>query len=638
VKQNKPLKYVIGAFALVSALAVWVPQVAASSVVWFISPLNGQTVSGSITVMVGISSKPANGPNSVASTRLEVDGTVVAIGYNELSWNTTTVANGTHQLRVDAFSRSTTPLGYSIINVNVDNPVATPAPTPTLDPPKATATPTPKPTPTTSPKPTATPAAAPTSVLWFLSPLNGQTVSGSITVVLDIPSTPSATDPTSVWWTRLEVDGTAVVSGYNNLPWNTATVANGTHQLRVDGFAYGSSTSLGYSIINVNVNNSGATPTPTPKSTPTPAPSPTPSPKPTATPVGPTPTATATSTGLSLSVSGSRLVNGSGQTVTLHGVDMGTAAFSCLNGWGTFNQPHTSTTISALQAWNVNFVWIGLNEDCWLGINGEPTGESAAQYRSDILAWSRSLEAAGIYVLLDLQWVAPGTYVSNAEQPLPDKDHAPSFWASVAATFANEKGVAFNLLDEPTCYLATQVGGTACNWNVWLNGGSNVTCRQGSCNAVPYTPVGMNSLISTIRAAEGSGWHHVIMAPTLGFTLSLATWPSYAPSDSAHQLIAGSSAWGGNTGNDCAWTDTTCMANDIGAPVRAGYPVVIYGQGGTPWSTANPIFLNWTQANISGESAWSWENEGDGYALTSDGNGTATVYGASYKLWLLGLP
>ncbi len=136
---------------------------------------------------------------------------------------------------------------------------------------------------TPTPTPTATSTPTPSSVVAFVSPVNGQTVSGSITVVFNITSS-------LVWWTQLAVDGAAVASGYNDLPWNTTTVANGTHQLTVYAFAEGATTPLGYSTISVNVNNSTsvstATATPTATSTPkatasatnTPTPSPSASP------------------------------------------------------------------------------------------------------------------------------------------------------------------------------------------------------------------------------------------------------------------------------------------------------------------------------------------------------------------------
>jgi hypothetical protein len=107
------------------------------------------------------------------------------------------------------------------------------------------------------------------------------------------------TDLTSVWWTRLSVDGAASVDGYNNLPWNTTTVGNGSHVLRVDGYAYNSTTSLGNSTVNVTVSNSASSPTATATSTPTATATSTSGPTPTATPTptgAPSKTATPTPT------------------------------------------------------------------------------------------------------------------------------------------------------------------------------------------------------------------------------------------------------------------------------------------------------------------------------------------------------
>jgi Right handed beta helix region len=117
------------------------------------------------------------------------------------------------------------------------------------------------------------------SVVSFVSPVDGQQVSGSIVVTYSFSSAPSTSDPTSVWWTQLSVDGTPVADGYNNVPWNTATASNGTHSLRVDGYAYSSTTSLGSSTISVTVSNSvsPSTPTATPAPSSTPSSIPTPS-------------------------------------------------------------------------------------------------------------------------------------------------------------------------------------------------------------------------------------------------------------------------------------------------------------------------------------------------------------------------
>jgi endoglucanase len=347
----------------------------------------------------------------------------------------------------------------------------------------------------------------------------------------------------------------------------------------------------------------------------------------------------------SISVSGSHLVNGSGQTVFLHGAYEATGAFACLNGWGTFNQPHDQTQVNSLLAWHINDVHISLNEDCWLDINGEPVGESASQYRSDVLKYVQLLEANGIYAVLDMQYMAPGSYVSDSEEGLPDYDHAADFWTSVATTMANEKGVSFQLADEPTCYLPSNINGGSnpnCDWNAWKSGTSGMYCRDGNCAGTTYKTVGMQGLIDSIRNAEGSGWHHVIFAPTLGFSLSLGTWPSYVPTDSAGQLAAATSDYNDTSGgNDCDWTDTSCLNTYIAAPVNAGYPVVIAGagnsQGQSSWGTSDTTFLGWLNTNTSGYALWSFEDE-DNYALTTDGVGastsTRTTRGAAYDSYL----
>src|SRR5208337_3970138 len=117
----------------------------------------------------------------------------------------------------------------------------------------------------------------------------------SITVALSFSTTPSATNRHSVWWTQLFVDGASVADGYNNLPWNTATVGNGSHVLQVDGYAYNGTTPLGSSSITVTVSNSVSTPTGTATASPTPTVDPPPTPTTAPTPTA-APTETATST------------------------------------------------------------------------------------------------------------------------------------------------------------------------------------------------------------------------------------------------------------------------------------------------------------------------------------------------------
>jgi hypothetical protein len=77
---------------------------------------------------------------------------------------------------------------------------------------------------------------------------------------------------------------------------------------------------------------------------------------------------------------------------------------------------------------------IPLNEDCWLGINGEPTdGLSAETYRQTVEDYVNDLEADGIYAILDLHWSAPGSVVPDGQRPMLDH-HSVAFWTSVASS------------------------------------------------------------------------------------------------------------------------------------------------------------------------------------------------------------
>jgi len=121
------------------------------------APSNGQTVSGKVTVAVTL------GPD-VYWDQLKVDGVSVWAGTGNCTWNSTTVANGTHTLKVRAFQKGgTVPVGTASVSVVVKNLAASPTPVPSATP-KAGATPTPKATstPSSTPKPTTSPTPAPT--------------------------------------------------------------------------------------------------------------------------------------------------------------------------------------------------------------------------------------------------------------------------------------------------------------------------------------------------------------------------------------------------------------------------------------------------------------------------------------------
>jgi hypothetical protein len=272
-----------GATALLLAFLSAVPVAQAiGAEITITAPGNGQTVSGKVTVAVKL------GPD-VYWDQLKVDGTSVWAGVGNCTWNSTTVANGTHTLKVRAFQKGgTVPVGTASISVVVKNSTASPTPVPPTSTPKATSTPSSTPKPTTSPTPAPSSTPTPSSAgaeISINAPSNGQTLSGTVPVAVTLGP--------DVYWNQLQVDGVSGWTGTGNCTWNSTTVANGTHVLTVRVFQQGGTTPIGTASVSVVVSNSSASPIPAPSSTPSPAPTSTASSTPTKSPT-PTPAATPT--------------------------------------------------------------------------------------------------------------------------------------------------------------------------------------------------------------------------------------------------------------------------------------------------------------------------------------------------------
>ena len=75
---------------------------------------------------------------------------------------------------------------------------------------------------------------------------------------------------------------------------------------------------------------------------------------------------TAANTAPQLHVSGNHLVNASGQTVVLHGVNRSGGEFACVQvPAGIWNGPMDQASIDAMKTWGINIVRVPLNEACW---------------------------------------------------------------------------------------------------------------------------------------------------------------------------------------------------------------------------------------------------------------------------------
>lgn len=314
---------------------------------------------------------------------------------------------------------------------------------------------------------------------------------------------------------------------------------------------------------------------------------------------------------LRLRVVGNQLVNGSGQPIRLLGVNRSGSEYGCLYAQGVFAGPTNRWAIKAMAAWRINAVRIPLNETCWLGINGVPDSYSGITYQSAVRRYVRQLNRAGLYVVLDLHWNAPGASRATGQQPMADLDHAPAFWASVARTFRREPAVAFDLYNEPH----------GVSWRCWRDG-----CKLPD----GWFAAGMQTLVNAVRSA---GTTQPIIATGLDWGSELDSWLMYRPHDPANQLAAGLHAY-----DTVGCRTARCWEAQV-ASVARRVPVVAteLGEKGCT-DTFIDRFMRW--ADLSGVSylAWTWNPYGCAApALISTWNGSPTRYGEGFRAHLMAL-
>jgi endoglucanase len=357
---------------------------------------------------------------------------------------------------------------------------------------------------------------------------------------------------------------------------------------------------------------------------------------------------------LSISISGNHFVNGVGQTIRLLGVDHASFEYACVDGFG-YNDGHMDDAdAAAIASWHANAVRVPLNEDCWLGINGQPNnsedpGESltASGYQQAVEAYVNALNAHGIYAILDLHWTAPGNQVAEEQQPMPDNDHSPAFWQSVASTFKNNPAVVFDVFNEPYDPTDPRSGSDQdpqdqVTWNCWDTGTENgpdggAPCDTSAYDAngvktVPYRVAGLQPLVSTIRAA---GATQPVLTGGLDYANDLSQWATHAPDDPLNQEAA---SFHNYQGKSC--DNVTCWNSTIAA-VAANVPVVTGEfdeddfqnascENKTP-STFDADYMNWADQHGVSYLAWGWEvlsaqeisDQGcSAFYLTSDPSGT----------------
>jgi hypothetical protein len=315
-----------------------------------------------------------------------------------------------------------------------------------------------------------------------------------------------------------------------------------------------------------------------------------------------------------LYVQGNQILNAAGQPLRLLGVNRSGAEYACIQGWGIFDGPADAASVQAIASWHTNAVRVPLNEDCWLAINGAPAAYSGATYRRAIAGYVTLLNRYGLVAILDLQWSAPGTAQATGLEPMPDQDHAPAFWASVARYFRGNSSVIFDLYNEPS---PDSNQGSLAAWRCWRDGGT--------CPGVPFQAVGMQDLVDVVRA---TGARNVILLGGVRYAGDLSQWLRYRPVDPLHNLAAAVHSY-----SPGVCTTPSCWDRML-APVAQQVPLVVGEMGEydcahgyidrlMPWLDRRGVsYLGW---------AWNrWDCAG-GPALITDFSGTPTTFGVGLQ-------
>nr|BFF25137.1 hypothetical protein GCM10025732_31020 [Glycomyces mayteni] len=300
-----------------------------------------------------------------------------------------------------------------------------------------------------------------------------------------------------------------------------------------------------------------------------------------------------------------------------------------MQGKGLFDSgPVDQASVDAMKAWNIHAVRLPLNEECWLGLNGSPSGPA---YQEGVEDYVDLLVANGLNVILDLHWTW-GAYTTGpdwhctdvhatCQKPMPDAQYAPQFWAGVADTFKGDDAVVFDLFNEPYPDMASDWDKTL-GWQCLRDGGT--------CAGIDYEVAGMQDLVDAVR---DTGATNMLMVGGLEWTNDMREWLAYMPNDPLGNIAA---SWHSYSFNRCV--TESCWNEEI-APLMQEVPVVLgeFGQDDCGFDYMQGL-VDWADANGMGYLAWTWNPWGctGGAVLIKDWSGTPEPgVGEGYRSHLL---
>ena len=425
------------------------------------------------------------------------------------------------------------------------------------------------------------------------SPNAGQTFTAPASIPIDATASESGGTISKVeFFSGSTLLGTATTSPYS-ITWSN--VASGSYSLTAEAFDVAGNTATS-AAVPITVGSGGGTPGPAPQ----------------------------------LHVSGNQLVDSTGKTVVLHGVNRSGGEFACVQGNGIWNGPMDQASVTAIKSWGVTAVRVPLNEACWNGESYVQAAYAGATYQQAIAQYVNLLNSNGLVAILDLHWT-DGAYTGSSagcssaqatcQKPMPDAAQAIPFWTSVASAFKGNNAVVFDLFNEP--YASRATGDDTSGWKCWRDGGT--------CAGIGYQVAGMQAMVNAVRSTGAS---NVLMLGGEEYSNELTQWLAYEPTDPDGNLVA---SWHSYNFNTCA--NQSCWTSQV-APVIAKVPLVAgeMGENDCADGYVNSL-MSWLDSEHTSYLAWTWNNWdcSSGPSLITDYTGTPTAYGAGVKAHLLSL-
>lgn len=386
---------------------------------------------------------------------------------------------------------------------------------------------------------------------------------------------------------------------------------------------------------------------------------PAPSPQPSITRPLPPVTASALPAVHSLRIDGARFIDAQGRTVQPRGVNYSGFEFAVMQGWSAEDPSGAQAgqaggpRWSALASWKVNTLRLPLNEASWLGhtcmdtegVEHDP--DPGNNYRAAVQGQVQQAIAAGLYVILDLHWSAPGRHCPLLQMQMANADHSIAFWRSVAETFRDQPAVMFELFNEPF----TDFGFRGNAWTAVMHGEGGrftsfpATSRGGVWKEIK-TEWAVASYQAMLDAVRATGARNIVLVGSLQYAQDLSGWLQHRPTDPLQQMAA---VWHPYPTFGAPW-GSPAHAQPNEAPevfeqilgiLAAGIPVIATetGDRNTPGTVGAPLVTtvtNWADQHGIGVLGWGWNVWSEpAHVLIQTADGEPTDgYGRTFRDWL----